>query len=55
MIELLLSFAIGFSLSFLIIMFHYKKLDVSYLLTTIKEDINNLQVTANHLFEKQRK
>jgi len=55
MLELLLSFSIGFALSFLVIAFHYKKLDVSYLLTTIKEDVNNLHVTVSQLLDRPKK
>lgn len=55
MIDLFISFFIGFALSSVIVMFLYKKLDVSYLLNTIKEDIANLQVSCSMILDKAKK
>lgn len=44
-IQFLFCFAIGFAISYCIVMYHYHKNEISYLLTTIKEDITNLTVT----------
>ena len=54
-IPLLLSFAVGFTLSYIMVMIHYKMLDLSYILTTIKEDIINLHVSVSNLLEKAKK
>lgn len=49
MIEALVSFAIGFIISYSFLYYHQKKLDLAYLLNTIKEDIINIHITLNKL------
>jgi hypothetical protein len=44
MIESIIIFTAGFIFSSTIVLYHYKKSEVSYLLNCIKEDIVNLTV-----------
>jgi hypothetical protein len=54
MLEILISFLLGSIFTSIIMMFYYKALDISYTLNTIKEDVNNVQVTVHHLFESTK-
>lgn len=52
MLEILISFLLGSIFTAILLVFYYKALDLSYILNTIKEDVNSVQVTVHHLFEK---
>lgn len=54
-LEILVSFTIGFALSYIIVMFNYKRLDLAYILATMKEDMINLHVNMSHILDEVKK
>lgn len=55
MFELIVCFAIGFIISYMIVLYHHYQNDFSYLLTTIKEDVTNMHVSMHRILDKVNK
>lgn len=53
-VNFLICFSLGFVISYCIVMLLYHKNQISYFLTTIKEDIANLYVSMDHLAKKAK-
>lgn len=55
MIEFILYFAIGFVISYCLVIYWYHKNEISHLLNTIKEDVVNLHLMVNNVLDHVKK